>query len=65
VSERQHLDAARNVEASATMRGDPGPIREMPGALVRDYTRPHEIRRSAWLRLVEHDGERRVRASAG
>jgi cell filamentation protein len=35
----QHLDAARNVEASAAiMRGDPEPMREMLGALVRDYT---------------------------
>jgi cell filamentation protein len=35
----QYLDAVRNVEASvAIMRGDPGPMREMLGALVRDYT---------------------------
>ncbi len=35
----QHLDAARNVEASvAIMRGDPGPMREMLGALVREHT---------------------------
>jgi hypothetical protein len=57
VSERQHLDAARNVEASvATMRGDPGPMREMLGALVRDYTRPHEIRRSARFLSGSYDG---------
>jgi cell filamentation protein len=35
----QHLDAARNVEASvAIMRGDPGPMRERLGTLVRDFT---------------------------
>ena len=35
----QHLDPARNVEASAaTMRGDPEPMREILGALVRDGT---------------------------
>ena len=33
----QHLDAARNVEASAAiMRGDPEPMRTMLDALVRD-----------------------------
>jgi cell filamentation protein len=33
----QHLDPARNVEASAAiMRGDPEPMREMLDALVRD-----------------------------
>jgi hypothetical protein len=35
----QHLDAARNVEASAAiMRGDPEPMRKMLDALVRDGT---------------------------
>ena len=35
----QHLDPARNVEASAAiMRGDPEPMREMLDALVRDDT---------------------------
>ena len=35
----QHLDPVRNVEASATiMRGDPEPMREMLGPLVRDGT---------------------------
>ena len=35
----QHLDAHRNVEASAAiMRGDPEPMREMLAALVRDGT---------------------------
>ena len=35
----QHLDAARNVEASvAIMRGDPEPMRKMLEALVRDGT---------------------------
>ncbi len=35
----QHLDPVRNVEASAAiMRGDPEPMREMLGALVRDGT---------------------------
>jgi cell filamentation protein len=35
----QHLDPARNVEASAAiMRGDPEPMREMLNALLRDYT---------------------------
>jgi len=35
----QHLDPARNVEASAAiMRGDPGPMREMLNELVRDGT---------------------------
>jgi cell filamentation protein len=35
----QHLDPARNVEASAAiMRGDPEPMREMLNALVRDCT---------------------------
>ena len=35
----QHLDPARNVEASAAiMRGDPEPMREMLNALVRDGT---------------------------
>ena len=33
----QHLDPARNVEASAAiMRGDPEPMREMLNALTRD-----------------------------
>lgn len=33
----QHLDAARNVTASAaTMRGDPAPMRDMLDALVRE-----------------------------
>lgn len=35
----QHLDPVRNVEASvAIMRGDPGPMCEMLGALVREGT---------------------------
>jgi cell filamentation protein, protein adenylyltransferase len=35
----QHLDAARNVEASAAiMRGDPEPMRKMLDALVTDGT---------------------------
>ena len=35
----QHLDPARNVEASAAiMRGDPEPMREMLDALTRDST---------------------------
>ena len=35
----QHLDATRNVEASAAiMRGDPEPMRKMLDALVRDGT---------------------------
>jgi cell filamentation protein len=35
----QHLDPVRNVEASAAiMRGDPEPMREMLGPLVRDDT---------------------------
>ncbi len=35
----QHLDPVRNVEASAAiMRGDPGPMREMLGPLIRDGT---------------------------
>jgi cell filamentation protein len=35
----QHLDPARNVEASAAiMRGDPEPMREMLDSLVRDGT---------------------------
>jgi cell filamentation protein len=35
----QHLDPARNVEASAAiMRGDPEPMREMLGALTRGST---------------------------
>ena len=35
----QHLDPVRNVEASAAiMRGDPEPMREMLGLLVRDGT---------------------------
>ena len=35
----QHLDPARNVEASAAiMRGDPEPMREMLNALTRDST---------------------------
>jgi cell filamentation protein len=35
----KHLDAARNVEASAAiMRGDPEPMRKMLDALVRDGT---------------------------
>jgi cell filamentation protein len=35
----QHLDPARNVEASAAiMRGDPEPMREMLDALIRDST---------------------------
>ena len=35
----QHLDAARNVEASAAiMRGDPEPMRKMLDTLVRDGT---------------------------
>jgi cell filamentation protein len=35
----QHLDPARNVEASAAiMRGDPDPMREMLDALTRDST---------------------------
>jgi len=35
----QHLDPARNVEASAAiMRGGPGPMREMLNELVRDGT---------------------------
>ncbi len=35
----QHIDPVRNVEASAAiMRGDPEPMREMLGALVRDGT---------------------------
>ena len=35
----QHLDAARNVEASAAiMRGDPEPMQKMLDALVRDGT---------------------------
>ena len=35
----QHLDAARNIEASAAiMRGDPEPMRKMLDVLVRDGT---------------------------
>jgi cell filamentation protein len=35
----QHLDPVRNIEASAAiMRGDPEPMREMFGALVREGT---------------------------
>ena len=35
----QHLDAARNIEASAAiMRGDPEPMRKMPDALIRNGT---------------------------
>jgi hypothetical protein len=39
--------AASSLCGSPTVRvpRDPGPMREMLGALVRDYTRPHEIRR--------------------